>query len=51
MAGEEEVKARHILLNDETKANELIKSLKDGADFSETQANTQPAPQHPLAAI
>ena len=44
MAGEEEVKARHILLNDETKANELIKSLKDGADFSETASKHSTGP-------
>ena len=44
MAGEEEVKARHILLNDEDKAIKLIKSLKDGAEFSGTAAKHSTGP-------
>ena len=44
MAGEEEVKARHILLNDEDKAVRLIKSLKDGAEFSGTAAKHSTGP-------
>ena len=44
MAGEEEVKARHILLNDEGKAIKLIKSLKDGAEFSGTAAKHSTGP-------
>ncbi len=44
MAGEEEVKARHILLNDEDKAIKLIKALKDGAEFSGTAAKHSTGP-------
>jgi peptidyl-prolyl cis-trans isomerase C len=35
MAANKEYKARHILVDSEDKAKELIKQIKNGADFSE----------------
>ena len=44
MGGEEQVKARHILLNTEDKAIELIGVLKNGAEFSEIASKHSTGP-------
>lgn len=45
--GEEEIRARHILVADEAKAKQLIQQLKGGADFSTLarQNSTDPSAQ------
>ena len=44
MGGEEQIKARHILLNTEDKAIELIAILKKGAEFSEIASKHSTGP-------
>lgn len=45
--GEEEISARHILVEDKTTADEIIVSLQDGADFADLAREKSTGPSGP----